>query len=209
MTPLQDSIVTLTGSGMLMSEIIELPEMPSRQAIYQWLRSDKEFAAAYQVAQHIAADIVEEQIAAIAKSTKRETAAADRVRLEALRWRAGRLHPSKYAATGAALAEAAEDKAAASKAYAGARAELFRRLDAMSERFEADRLETVPGMIAAALDVVERHGGKPLDPVKDAEHILATVRACLGLPDAPSSDDAQESERAPSIVALPMSRALQ
>ena len=92
----QSDLVVMIGSGMLLSEALDIDGMPARRTVYSWLRTDKEFAAAFEQARLQAADALDEEIHRLANAITPETAAAARVQIEALKWRASKMHPARY-----------------------------------------------------------------------------------------------------------------
>jgi hypothetical protein len=134
-TPLQASIVTLVGSGgLLLSEALDLPNMPSRSSVYRWLRDDPEFRCEYESAREQAADLLDERIDQLARSVTPANATAVRTQLAALQWRASKLNPQRYGGAGSIAIEPSEVPPADLE---GARRRLMARFDAISERTES------------------------------------------------------------------------
>lgn len=65
-------------------------------AILQWIAADDDYAKQYARARDSAADLFETEIIEAAMAVGPETAAADRVKIDALKWVAARRAPKKY-----------------------------------------------------------------------------------------------------------------
>lgn len=94
-----DRICARLIEGESMRSICSAEGMPDRQTVVNWLASGeyKEFATKYALAREAQADYMDDLILDIAKGCTVETANADRVKLDALKWRAARLAPKRYA----------------------------------------------------------------------------------------------------------------
>lgn len=88
----------LIGSGLTLKEVCELPGMPSRTTTYKWLGQHDEFANIYARAREERADMVADEVIAIA-DTEPDPAKA-RVRIDARKWWAAKVNPKKYADKG-------------------------------------------------------------------------------------------------------------
>ena len=85
----------LAGGDMLINICTE-PGMPDRRTVQRWIALNPDFAAAVTRARVVSADVVDEEIMSIALACTPETAQADRVKIDALRWRAGHLNRARY-----------------------------------------------------------------------------------------------------------------
>ena len=147
---IQDDIITLLGSGMLLSEILELEGMPSRQTVYRWLREDAEFAEQYEQARMQAADVIDEEIHRLGNAITPETATATRVQIEALKWRCSKLHPLRYAAPASTVIENSVAVSAGGAAD-DTLAWMAGEIDRLSAHFEEQQSQSVERVLTAAL----------------------------------------------------------
>ena len=76
--------------------ICRRPGFPDRKSVYRWAAQYPDFAARLERAREALGDLAAYEIGQIAATCTAETAAADRVKLTALQWRASRLAPRKY-----------------------------------------------------------------------------------------------------------------
>jgi hypothetical protein len=179
-TPLQSSICTLVGNGMLLGEALDLPDMPSRSSIYRWLRESEEFAEEYALARERAADVIDEEIARMARSVTPSNATAVRTQLAALQWRASKLNPGRYGGA-ASIAIAATDDDVPAVDVAAARAKLLARFDEVAARIEAHEQDRffVTRLIAGAVRDLE--AAQRLDPSDEDDRalVLEAVRRAI------------------------------
>jgi hypothetical protein len=89
------SIIERITQGQLVRESVEA-EGISIPTFYKWTEQDAALAERYMRARSIAADALAEQAVSIARDTTPETAQADRLRYDALRWLAGKRRPKDY-----------------------------------------------------------------------------------------------------------------
>ena len=94
--PLADRIFDAMIGGNDLVAICKRPGFPDRASIYRWAAERPVFAARLDRAREALGDLAAYEIGQIAANCSTETAAADRVRLAALQWRASRLAPRKY-----------------------------------------------------------------------------------------------------------------
>ena len=94
--PLADRIVNAMIDGNDLVAVCRQPGFPDRASIYRWAAERPVFAARLDRAREALGDLAAFQIGEIANNCTPETAAADRIRLAALQWRASRLAPRKY-----------------------------------------------------------------------------------------------------------------
>jgi hypothetical protein len=197
-----DALLELVASGETLSEACRHPNMPSRSTTYAWLDADEEFAQRFERALERGGDAIADYAHHLATNTTRENAAANRIILDALKWRAARLN-SRYAAP--AIADAAADDGSAAVDIATVRAKLFDKLDAVAERIEAAEQERFFASRLIASAVRELEGQRRLDPTDedDRKAILATVQQVIApkfvpLPEAvldvPVEDAAEAAE---------------
>ncbi len=93
---LADRIVEAMIDGGDLVAICQQPGFPDRASVYRWAAERPDFAARLEQAREALGDLAAYEIGQIAVSVTPETAAADRVKLAALQWRASRLAPRKY-----------------------------------------------------------------------------------------------------------------
>lgn len=72
------------------------PAMPSRVTVYRWQRDNPAFEAECARAREGLGDLMDHKIMEVGERSTPETAAADRVFMEALKWRAERMAPRKF-----------------------------------------------------------------------------------------------------------------
>jgi hypothetical protein len=162
-----DAVLELVASGQTLSEACRQPNMPSRSTIYAWLDTDQDFAQRFERALERGGDAVADFAHHIAENTTKENAAANRIILDALKWRAARLNV-RYAAP--VVADIADDGTAAVD-IEEVRGRFFAKLDAIT-----DRLSMTPAaVISTAL-----HAAGPLDFVRDRDRIIEICTVALG-----------------------------
>jgi hypothetical protein len=83
-------------NGQDLMSICNSPGFPDRTTVYRWAWSNPDFATRLDRAREALADHAAFEIGQIAANCTPETAAADRVRLAALQWRASKLSPRRY-----------------------------------------------------------------------------------------------------------------
>lgn len=95
---LADRICESIADGFSLRAICQDSDMPDRNTVMRWLldpnRSD--FVAKYTRAREMQGDAMDDKILETADACTPETAAADRVKIDAYRWRASKLAPKKY-----------------------------------------------------------------------------------------------------------------
>jgi hypothetical protein len=82
--------------GKSLRKICEAEDMPNRSTVLRWLDADEDFAAKYARARVMQADHMDDLILEAAEACKPDTAAADRVKIDAYKWRASKLNPKRY-----------------------------------------------------------------------------------------------------------------
>jgi hypothetical protein len=93
---LADRICEAMINGHDLMSICARPGFPDRVTVYRWMWSNPEFATRIDKVREALGDHAAYQIGQIAANCTNETAAADRVRLAALQWRASKLSPRRY-----------------------------------------------------------------------------------------------------------------
>lgn len=82
--------------GEPLGRIVAEPNMPGYRTVSDWLNRHPEFSAEYTRAREAQADEMDARILSAAEAVTAETAHADRVRIDAYKWRAARLNPQRY-----------------------------------------------------------------------------------------------------------------
>lgn len=97
-----DAILMRIADGESLRTICKDEGMPSRQTVLRWLWGESSeaieygFVAKYARAREAQGDAMDDRILDVADHVTSESAAADRVRLAALQWRAAKLRPKVY-----------------------------------------------------------------------------------------------------------------
>lgn len=95
-----DKICALIAGGLSLNKISQMEGMPSIHTIYGWMRVNTNFLQRYSQARLDQADTLADEIMSISDDTEHATdpvqVAAARLRVEARRWIAARLKPSKW-----------------------------------------------------------------------------------------------------------------
>jgi hypothetical protein len=91
----------LIAEGRSVAEICAMPDMPSQQSVYTWLRNDGDFLERYARAREEQADRIFKECLEIADRNKDSEESAtrvqrDRLRIDTRKWAAARLAPKKY-----------------------------------------------------------------------------------------------------------------
>ena len=89
-------IAEAIAQGATLLELCAEPGMPDRRQVQRWVAQNPAFAALIARARTEAADAVDEEIMRIAMASTPETAVSDRVKIDALKWRAGHLNRFRY-----------------------------------------------------------------------------------------------------------------
>ena len=93
------NITEQLANGRSLAQILSQPGMPSKQTVYSWLHTNREFMDHYVRAREEQADYFADQCIEIADATvgmDSAGVAAARVRIEARKWRASVLKPKVY-----------------------------------------------------------------------------------------------------------------
>lgn len=93
-----DLICERIEEGLSLRDIEGLDDGVARNTVLDWLRHPalEEFRAKYARARIVQADAMDEKILFVADNCTFETAPADRVKIDAYKWRASKLNPKKY-----------------------------------------------------------------------------------------------------------------
>lgn len=84
------------AGGKTLDSICRLRGMPARRTVYQWIVAHEEFAHKYAQAKERQADALADEAMAVARRSQRETAAADRLLVDTLKWAAAKFKPHAY-----------------------------------------------------------------------------------------------------------------
>lgn len=68
-----EALLTWIAQGRMLTHFCELPDSPSMTTVYNWLRKDKEFAAAYAHAREVGFDVLAEACLDIADDSSQDT----------------------------------------------------------------------------------------------------------------------------------------
>lgn len=90
---LGQSICEAVANGEALQDICKQPGMPARRTVYYWLRTHDEFAAAYELAREMRADLLADEVVKISDT---EDPTRARVQIDARRWAASKLNPRRY-----------------------------------------------------------------------------------------------------------------
>jgi hypothetical protein len=173
------AVLELVASGQTLSEACRQPNMPSRSTIYAWLDADQDFARRFERALERGGDAVADYAHHLAANTTKENAAANRIILDALKWRAARLN-SRYAAP--VSADTAADDIP-SVDMAGARDRLMARFEEIADRLEAgERDHFASRLVNAALRKIEDEQALDVLLGEDRALIVATVVQAISPP---------------------------
>ncbi|MDP3853868.1 hypothetical protein [Phenylobacterium sp.] len=94
--PVAELICARVARGMTVGQACDLPGLPHEDTVYGWLKRHPEFAQAYGVARMAQAHRRFDQVWEEAQGATPETAYLARVRIDALKWQAGKLAPTRY-----------------------------------------------------------------------------------------------------------------
>ncbi|MES2904532.1 MAG: hypothetical protein V4696_10140 [Pseudomonadota bacterium] len=91
-----DSILDRLSEGESLRQICAGDDMPNRASVNRWLDADENFATRYARTREMQGDHMDDLILETADKCTVETAAADRVKIDAYKWRAAKLKPKVY-----------------------------------------------------------------------------------------------------------------
>ena len=84
------------AGGRSLVKVCEPRTMPHRDTVYAWLVERETFSDMYARAVERRADSIVDEAMETARAATRETAAADRLRVDTLKWAAAKFCPRKY-----------------------------------------------------------------------------------------------------------------
>jgi hypothetical protein len=93
---LADEITERIADGESLRKICKGGTMPNRATVLRWLDERPSFAAKYERARELQADHMDDLILEAAENTDSDNAPAQRVKIDAYKWRASKLKPKKY-----------------------------------------------------------------------------------------------------------------
>lgn len=93
---LADKICEMITTGSTLGQVSAAPGMPHVGTILRWVAEKEDFREIYARARDSAADLFESKIIEAAEMVTGETAQADRVKIDALKWVAARRAPRRY-----------------------------------------------------------------------------------------------------------------
>lgn len=92
---LADKIINQLIDGKSLREICKPAGMPDKSTVIRWL-DDQAFRDRYARAREAQADTMDDLVLETANKTNARNAAANRVKIDAYKWRAGKLKPKVY-----------------------------------------------------------------------------------------------------------------
>ena len=92
-----DFISKMVSQGILLSQLCELPGMPSLYKVKCWLRDHEEFNALMKTADAACAQFYADRAVMVASASQWQTAKSDTLKVETAKWAAERLNPEKFA----------------------------------------------------------------------------------------------------------------
>ncbi len=93
---LGDAICDLMLQKVSLRAIEETEGMPNRSTILRWLTKHPEFADKYARARETQADLLDDEIQVAAEAADIVDWQLHKMRIETMKWRAGRMAPKKY-----------------------------------------------------------------------------------------------------------------
>lgn len=93
---IEETIINGLMDGLSLVKICAADDMPNRRTVLRWMEADDAFATKCARARTMQADLMDDKVIDLIDNITPETAAADRVKLAALQWRASKLAPKKY-----------------------------------------------------------------------------------------------------------------
>jgi hypothetical protein len=92
----KDAVIEAIIEGRSLRSYCAEEGNPSRWSVLRWLEEDADFATRYARAREMQADLMDDKILEAADSTTELNAAAQRVKIDAYKWRASKLKPKRY-----------------------------------------------------------------------------------------------------------------
>ena len=93
---LADLILDRLEAGESLTDVCAEPGMPSMRTVLKWAAEDGKFMQEYARAREAQAERMDDSIQKEAEATTPENAHAQRVKIDALKWRAAKLAPKRY-----------------------------------------------------------------------------------------------------------------
>lgn len=96
---LAEKICDLIAGGQSLRKICDAHGMPTRRAVFKWLRTHEDFRAIYSIAVDERTDGDFEEAMEIANDVENDDKVKvmrDRLRVDTIKWRVGRMNPKKY-----------------------------------------------------------------------------------------------------------------
>lgn len=91
-----EAILARLAVGDTLRQICLEAGMPDPATVYRWLERDLDFREQYARAREVQAEVFVDEMVDVARASTPETAAADRVRTDAIKWVAGKRKPKVY-----------------------------------------------------------------------------------------------------------------
>lgn len=93
---LKARICTLISQGATLRALSLRKGFPQPRTVARWVQEDPEFALEYAKARALQAEVMDDRILTVADECTPENAPAARVKIDAYKWRAGHLNPTRY-----------------------------------------------------------------------------------------------------------------
>ena len=94
--PFKEALLEAIIEGRSLRSFCAEEGNPSRWTVLRWLEEDADFATKYAYAREMQADLMDDKILEAADGTNELNASAQRVKIEAYKWRAAKLKPKRY-----------------------------------------------------------------------------------------------------------------
>lgn len=91
-----NSILQLMAEGMMLVEICEMDDMPCMSTVWRWRQENPSFDAKLSRAREALGDQFAQAVRDVADNSSTESAACDRVKMDAYRWLAAKMYPKQY-----------------------------------------------------------------------------------------------------------------
>lgn len=93
---LAESICEALSSGESLVTICAADDMPGMRTVLRWVNEREDFGAKYAHAREAQGETMDHKILTVADGSTAATAASDRVKIDAYKWRAAKLAPKRY-----------------------------------------------------------------------------------------------------------------
>jgi hypothetical protein len=93
---LAESILEELAQGKSLVQVCSADEMPGLRTVMRWAKENDDFGTQYAHAREAQAEIMDDKILTTADGTNAENAAAQRVKVDAYKWRASKLAPKRF-----------------------------------------------------------------------------------------------------------------